>query len=95
MEVQCTLNLIDRQAAEAVRLRLDWQYALGLELEDEGFDHSVLSEFRAKVAAHGLAERVLDLLLKVLNGKGLAECGSPRPGFRTQQVSGGGRHELK
>jgi transposase len=68
-------NLTDRQAAEAVRLRLDWQYALGLELEDEGFDHSVLSEFRAKVAAHGLAERVLDLLLEVLKGKGLVKAG--------------------
>ncbi len=39
-------NLTDRQAAEAVRARLDWKYALGLRLDDAGFDHSVLSEFR-------------------------------------------------
>jgi transposase len=31
-------NLTDRQAADAVRGRLDWKYALGLALADEGFD---------------------------------------------------------
>jgi transposase len=36
-------NLSDRQAAEAVRSRIDWKYLLGLELSDSGFDHSVLS----------------------------------------------------
>jgi transposase len=39
-------TLADRQAAEAVRARLAWQYLLGLELTDPGFDCSVLSEFR-------------------------------------------------
>ena len=38
-------NLTDRQAAEAVRTRIDWQYLLGLALDDPGFDHTVLSEF--------------------------------------------------
>src|SRR5437899_1816761 len=42
-------QLSDRQAAHAVRARLDWKYALGLELEDRGFDFSVLSEFRARL----------------------------------------------
>jgi transposase len=37
--------LSDRQAAEAVRARIDWKYFLGLELTDPGFDFSVLSEF--------------------------------------------------
>ena len=41
-------NLSDRQAAEHVRTRLDWKYALSLELEDGGFHYSVLSEFRAR-----------------------------------------------
>ncbi|GAC1390760.1 MAG: hypothetical protein NVSMB38_09410 [Ktedonobacteraceae bacterium] len=36
-------NLTDRQAADAVRSRLDWKYALSLELIDPGFDHTVLS----------------------------------------------------
>src|SRR5215469_1276182 len=42
-------NLSDRQAAHAVRARIDWKYALGLELSDEGFHYSVLSEFRARL----------------------------------------------
>ena len=42
-------NLTDRQAADAVRGRLDWKYALGLELADAGFDFSVLSEFRSRL----------------------------------------------
>ena len=44
-------NLTDRQAADAVRDRIDWKYALGLELEDPGFDVSVLSEFRSRLVA--------------------------------------------
>src|SRR5262249_27531208 len=46
-------NLTGRMAAEAVRTRLDWKYLLGLPLEDPGSGHSVLPEFRAKVAARG------------------------------------------
>ncbi|WP_373031988.1 transposase [Streptomyces sp. NRRL B-2790] len=38
-------NLPDRAAAAAVRTRIDWQYALGLGLDDPGFDHTVLCEF--------------------------------------------------
>jgi transposase len=37
-------NLSDRQAAEAVRSRIDWKYALGLELTDSGFDYSAQSK---------------------------------------------------
>ncbi len=39
-------GLTDRQTAEAVKARIDWKYALGLELTDEGFDFSVLSPCR-------------------------------------------------
>lgn len=34
-------GLSDRQAADAVRGRSDWTYALGLELSEAGFDYSV------------------------------------------------------
>src|SRR5579871_1957297 len=44
-------GLSDRQAADAVRGRIDWKYALGLELTDAGFDYSVLSEFRDRLVA--------------------------------------------
>jgi transposase len=43
-------GLSDRQAAEAVRERIDWKYALSLELTDPGFDFSLLSEFRTRRA---------------------------------------------
>ena len=43
--MQLLENLSDRQAAEAVRSRIDWKYALGLKLTDSGFNYSVLSGF--------------------------------------------------
>ncbi len=57
-------NLTDRRAAEAVRVRLDWKYLLGLPVDDPGFDHTVLAEFRARVAEAGLEQVVLDALLE-------------------------------
>src|SRR6266566_5662686 len=73
--LQFTENLTDRQAADAVRGRLDWKYCLGLSLEDEGFDFSVLSEFRARLVAGSLELQVLDLLLDRLKGLGLVKAG--------------------
>src|SRR5947208_16443398 len=56
-------GLSDRQAAEAVRARIDWKYLLGLELSDPGFDASVLCEFRARLLAGDAGERLLEKLL--------------------------------
>lgn len=64
-------NLSDRQAADAVRLRLDWKYALHLPLDYAGFDHSVLCEFRARVIEHKAEAWVFDRLLEQLQGLGL------------------------
>jgi transposase len=72
---QMAENLTDRQAAEAVRTRIDWKYALGLDLADPGFDDSVLSEFRARVATSGLDQVVLDTLLQRLAAGGLVAAG--------------------
>ena len=57
-------HLTDRQAADAVRSRLDWKYALSLELTDPGFDHTVLSEFRSRLVSGNAEQRLLDLLLE-------------------------------
>ena len=57
-------GLTDRQAAEAMRDRLAWKYALSLDLCDPGFDHSVLSEFRSHLVAGHAEQRLLDLLLE-------------------------------
>jgi transposase len=54
----CTEGLSDRQAAHAVRSRIDWTDVLRLELTDAGFEASVLSEFRTRLIA-GAAEYLL------------------------------------
>lgn len=56
--MQYVEDLSDAQAANAVRGRIDWKYALSLELTDPGFDDSILSEFRIRLV-EGKAERQL------------------------------------
>jgi len=73
--LQYTENLTDRQAASMIARAIDWKYALGLELDDPGFDHSVLSKFRARIVANGLEHRALDLLLAALTEAGLLAAG--------------------
>ena len=84
---QMTEDLTDRQAAEAVRTRIDWKYALGLDLADPGFDDSILSEFRARVAAGGLDQVVLDTLLQRLAAGGLVSAGGKMRTDSTHVVS--------
>jgi hypothetical protein len=73
--LQFAENLTDRQAADAVRGRLDWKYCLGLALDDEGFDFSVLSEFRSRLVAAGLERSLFELLLARLKELGLVSPG--------------------
>jgi transposase len=73
--LQFVENLTDRQAADAVRGRIDWKYALSLELTDPGFDHTVLTGFRQRLIDHGLEEKVLDLLLARLAELGMVKAG--------------------
>jgi len=80
-------NLTDRAAAEAVRTRLDWQYLLGLGLDDPGFDHTVLPEFRAKVAGAGLELVALDALLAKLAADGLVKAGGKQRTDSTHVVA--------
>jgi transposase len=63
-------GLTDEQAAEAVRSRIDWKYALSLELTDEGFDRSVLSEFRARLVEGGAEMELLDIMLEQFKAAG-------------------------
>lgn len=63
--LQFVEGLPDRQAADAVRGRIDWKYALGLELSDPGFDYLVLSEFRSRLLAGSTEERLLTAQLKL------------------------------
>jgi Transposase domain (DUF772) len=68
-------KLTGRPAAEAVRTRIGWQYLPGLPLDDPGFDHTVLAEFRARVAGAGLEQVALDALLAELAAGGLVKAG--------------------
>ena len=61
--LQYVEGLSDRQAADAVRSRIDWKYALALKLTDSGFDHTVLSEFRSRLVVGRLEQLLLDTLL--------------------------------
>lgn len=70
-------NLSDRQAADAVRSRIDWKYALSLELTDPGFDASVLSEFRSRLVGRA-ATLFLDVLLERLKTQGLLKSNRQR-----------------
>jgi transposase len=63
-------DLSDRQAAHAARTRIDWKYALRLELTDPGFDFSVLSEFRTRLLRGQAEQRLLTRLLEVAMAHG-------------------------
>jgi len=73
--LQYVEDLTDRQAAEAVRERIDWKYLLGLELSDPGFDPSVLSEWRERLLSQGAEGRLLDKLLAICREHGWLKAG--------------------
>ncbi|HYY83625.1 MAG TPA: IS1182 family transposase [Beijerinckiaceae bacterium] len=67
-------QLSDRRAADAVRARIDWKYALGLELTDPGFHFSVLAEFRARLVAGRAEHLLLDKMLERFKQRGLVKA---------------------
>jgi transposase len=73
--LQFAENLTDRQAANAVRERIDWKYSLGLELTDPGFDFSLLAEFRLRLVEAGAESLLLDRLLEVCKERGWLKAG--------------------
>ena len=68
--MQYVEGLTDRQAADAVRGRIDWKYALGLELKDSGFNFSLLSDFRGRLIEGGLEQHLFEQMLKLFQEKG-------------------------
>jgi len=73
--LQLVEHLTDRQAVAAVSGRIDWKYALSLELNDPGFDNSVLAEFRARLVRNDLARLAFDRLLERCRELGLVKAG--------------------
>lgn len=75
--MQFAEGLSDQQAAAAVRCRIDWKYALSLELTDPGFDSSVLCEFRTRLLVGGAEHLLFETLLTVLRAQGFTPAGYP------------------
>src|SRR5713101_7970632 len=73
--LQALENLSDRQAAEMVRGRLDWKYALSLPLDDEGFDASILVDFRQRLVDHEAQDRLLEPILRVCRQRSWLKAG--------------------
>jgi transposase len=69
--MQFVEGLSERRTADVVRSRIDWKYALGLELTDSGFDFSVLSEFRTRLIAGAMASHLLEAMLMQFRARGL------------------------
>ena len=67
-------NLSDRQAAEAVRGRIDWKYALSLDLTDSGFDFTILIEWSERLITEVGEQELLNKMLEKFQEKGLV-CG--------------------
>src|SRR5256884_2350427 len=72
---QAMENLTDRQAAQMVAMRMDWKYALSLAPDDEGFDDTVLSQFRQRLLEQGAEDLVLEPLLAVCREQGWLKAG--------------------
>jgi transposase len=72
--MQFAEGLSDLQAADAVRGRIDWKYALALDLTDPGFDAAVLSKFRDRLVGSNAEILLLDTLLTLLHERGLLKA---------------------
>src|SRR5260370_8583159 len=68
--VQFIEGLHDREAADAVRGRIDLKYALGLELTDPGFDFTILSDFRKRLVEGQAEQLLLDAMLALFKERG-------------------------
>lgn len=61
----------DLEAEMRVRFDLRWKHALGLDLQDRGFDATVLCRFRRKLLDHGLERELFERLVGVAREAGL------------------------
>lgn len=68
--LQTIEGLSDRQAAEAVGLRIDWKYALDLPLDEPGFSHTVLHDFRERLLVGSAEEQLLSSMLALAREHG-------------------------
>lgn len=68
-------DLSDEAAADSVRARIDWKYALHLPLDYAGFDSSLLTDFRARLVQHAAGQQMFEQVLGRLKTLGLVRKG--------------------
>ncbi len=66
----------DAEAEQRMRFDLRWKHALGLRLEDEGFDATVLCQFRRKLLERGLERNLFERLVNAAREAGLITKGA-------------------
>ena len=64
-------NLSDRQALEMLRLNIAWKYALNVPINYEGFDPSLLTQFRARLIVNNKEKMVFRKALELAKETGL------------------------
>src|SRR6266446_5763114 len=73
--LQANEGLTDRQAAECVRTRINWLYALALPLDDPGFDYTILTDFRQRLLDQHAEDLLLDPILQLCRQRGWLKAG--------------------
>lgn len=71
MVLQALEGLSDREAAEALRLRIDWKVACGLSLTDEGIHPTTLTYWRRRLRASAGPRRIYDAVARVIDETGV------------------------
>ncbi|MBN0049300.1 IS1182 family transposase, partial [Streptomyces actuosus] len=85
--LQFAESLTDRQAAAMAVRAIDWKYAIGAELTDTGFDHTVLTRFRTRLVDHGLERAVFDRMVAHCRDAGLIAAGGKQRTDATHVIS--------
>jgi len=67
MVLQTLEGLSDREALDQVRYNLRWKLALGLDLEDRGFDPSVLTYWRNRIKNSANPTLIFDLAREIIS----------------------------
>jgi Transposase domain (DUF772)/Transposase DDE domain len=71
LALQALHDYSDRETAEAVRFDVRWKAAIGMPLDDPGFDPSSLVYWRKRIAKSGRPHRVNDAVRKIVEETGV------------------------
>jgi IS5 family transposase len=71
LTLQTLHDYSDRETAEAVRFDVRWKAAIGMALDDPGFDPSSLAYWRQRIAKSGRPHRVNDAVRKIVEQTGV------------------------